>query len=250
MNYKTLIFDDALAVAHGIAELLKNKALQYSLQGEFLNMAISGGSTPKALFELLSGNEYSESIPWKTIRLFWVDERCVPPTHTESNYGMTYDALLQYSLIPAENIYRMKGEEVPIDETFRYAGLIHHLLRVKQGIPVFDLILLGMGDDGHTASIFPDQLQLIHDERTVNVAIHPQSGQKRITLTGKVLNAAEQVVFMITGSTKAHIVSAIVGKTEEAKKIPASYISDKTGKTELYLDKDAAAYLPTISIVS
>lgn len=240
MNYKTRIFDDADAVAHGVANLIAAKAQHHFQEGKTLTIAVSGGSTPKALFLLLADEEYRETISWETIRLYWVDERCVPPAHSESNFGMTYDALLQHSLIPVENIFRMKGEDIPDIEATRYAELLHRNLPAHEGIPVFDLILLGMGNDGHTASIFPDQMHLLTTRKTVAVATHPVSGQKRITLTGPVINAADQLVFMITGSDKAAIVEAILGKTEEAKKFPASHVHDKTGNTEFYMDRGAA----------
>ncbi len=243
MNYKTQIFDDSESVARGVANLIEAKAQQHAQSGKALSIAVSGGSTPKALFRLMASEEYSTGIPWETIRLYWVDERCVAPDHAESNFGMTYDALLHYSFIPIENIFRMKGEDIPDIEATRYAELLHHNLPAHEGIPVFDLILLGMGNDGHTASIFPDQLELLTSLKSVEVATHPVSGQKRITLTGPVINAAEQVVFMITGSDKADIVATIVGQSEEAKKFPASHVHDKTGNTEFYLDKAAACKL-------
>lgn len=243
MNYETHVFDNATAVARGVADLIAEKALQSKLSGKKCSIAVSGGSTPKALFQLLAEEDYRTTIPWDAIRLFWVDERCVAPTHPESNYGMTYDALLQYAFIPAENIFRMKGEEIPGNEAVRYAKLLHQLLPARNGMPVFDLILLGMGDDGHTASIFPDQMHLLETDKPVEVATHPVSGQKRITLTGSVINEALQLVFMVTGSGKASMVSTIVEKTEEAKKYPASYVCNQAGKTEFYLDKPAAALL-------
>jgi 6-phosphogluconolactonase len=243
MNYETHIFDDAAAVARGVADLIAEKALQSKLSGQKCSIAVSGGSTPKALFELLAEEEYRTTIAWEAILLFWVDERCVPPAHAESNYGMTYDALLQYAFIPAENVFRMKGEEIPGNEALRYGKLLHQLLPARNSMPVFDLILLGMGDDGHTASIFPDQMHLLNSDKAVEVATHPVSGQKRITLTGPAINEARQLVFMITGQGKADIVATIVEKKEVAKKYPASYVHDTTGKTEFYMDKAAAAKL-------
>ncbi len=243
MNYQTHVFDNTEGVAAGVAGLIAGKAHQCKLAGSYCNIAVSGGSTPKILFQLLAGEEYRDAVPWDAIRLFWVDERCVAPTHPDSNYGMTYDALLQHALLPAENIFRMKGEEIPLNEADRYAGVLHELLPAGNGIPVFDLILLGMGDDGHTASVFPHQMHLLQSTKWVDVATHPVSGQKRITLTGPVLCNARQLVFMITGEAKASIVATIVGKKEDAKKYPASYVHDSTGNTEFYLDKAAASGL-------
>ena len=122
-----------------------------STTGEKLNIAVSGGSTPKQLFTLL-GDEYEKLIPWQVIRFFWVDERCVEPTHPESNFGLTYDTLLQRTFIKAENVFRMKGEDQPDDEAKRYQDVLWKELPAKSGFPVFDLVLLGMGEDGHPAS--------------------------------------------------------------------------------------------------
>jgi len=194
MNHKLHIYENAESASRAVAELIKDEAGLKESESEKLNIAISGGSTPKFLFTLLA-EEYEKSIPWKSVRLFWVDERCVEPSHIESNFGMTYDALLRKSVIPAQNIFRMKGEDFPEDEAERYSKLLWKELPVRNGFPVFDIILLGMGDDGHTASIFPNDMTLMSADISVGVGVHPVSGQKRITLTGKTICNAEQTVF-------------------------------------------------------
>jgi len=242
MNYRLHIYDDPELTARALAELISDKATIKANNSQKLNIAISGGKTPSILFTLLA-QEYKNIIPWDAIRFFWVDERCVESTNPESNFGMTYDALFCFAFINPSNFFRMKGEAVPEDESERYQKLLWDKLPVRNQFPVFDLILLGIGDDGHTASIFPDNLSLLNSDRWVNVAKHPVSGQKRITLTGKTICNANQVVFFVTGANKSEIVNQIVNKMYEATKYPASYIHDFEGNSDFYIDKEAAAIL-------
>ena len=242
MKHTTHIFENAELSARAVADLILEKANAKKQQSQYFNIAVSGGSTPKFLFSLLAEEDYRTLIPWESIRFFWVDERCVEPTHPESNFGMTYDALLQFAFVPAENIFRMKGEDIPDNEADRYKNLLRSKLPAKNGFPVFDLILLGLGDDGHTASIFPDNLLLLDSEKTVDVATHPVSGQKRITLTGKTINNADEIVFLINGVNKAKIVADIINQTPEAKKYPANYVHNAAGQCSFYLDKEAVIF--------
>jgi 6-phosphogluconolactonase len=134
----------------------------------------------------------------------------------------------------------MLGEDDSEKEAQRYEGLLDAQLVKKNGIPQFDLILLGMGDDGHTASIFPDNMSLLHAQQTVAVAVHPTSGQKRITLTGNVINHAEQVIFLVTGLAKSTVLRQIFKREPDFKNYPASYIHSQCGAASFYLDKAAA----------
>ena len=195
MKHITYIFENAEETAYAVAKYILVRSNEKKNVSEYLNIAVSGGSTPKQLFELLASEEFSKAIPWDTIRFFWVDERCVPPTNVESNYGMTYEALLRYPYINSNNVFRMHGEKNPAEEAERYANILSKELIQKSGFPVFDMILLGIGDDGHTASIFPNNMDLLTVEKSVDIGIHPISGQKRITLTGKTINNAEEVIF-------------------------------------------------------
>ncbi|HRZ98291.1 MAG TPA: 6-phosphogluconolactonase [Paludibacter sp.] len=242
MNYRLHTYEDPELTARALAELITEKAKTKAMNSEKLNIAVSGGKTPSILFTLMA-QEFYNVIPWNSVRFFWVDERCVEPTDPESNFGMTYDAFFRFAYINPANLFRMKGEDVPDDEVERYQKLLWDELPVKNKFPVFDLILLGIGDDGHTASIFPDNLALLRSDFSVAVAKHPFSGQKRITLTGKTLCNAHQVVFFITGLNKSEIVHQIINKKPEAKKYPASYIHDNEGNIDFYLDNQAAAKL-------
>lgn len=239
MDSNLHIYKTPEETAQIVAELILNKAKEKNKQSLPFNIALSGGNTPELLFTLLA-KEYIDSIPWHFVRLFWVDERCVPPTNEESNFGMTYENLLKYVPIHDANIFRMFGEVDPQKEAIRYQNLLDVQLEKKNGIPLFDLILLGMGADGHTASIFSDNLNLLHTEQTVAVAIHPTSGQRRITLTGRVINHAEEVVFMITGSSKATVLRQIFKREPGYENYPVSYIHSQSGVADFYIDKAAA----------
>lgn len=208
------------------------------------NIAFSGGNTPGLLFQILSNN-YQESIDWAKVNLFWVDERCVPPESEESNFGMVYKYLLSKINIPGNNIHRIEGENIPYNEAERYAGVLRNNLILENNLPCLDIVLLGMGDDGHTASIFPDQMYLLKSDNYCEVAMQPYSGQKRITLTGKVINNSERIYFMVTGKNKAEIVKDILEKKNDYKKYPASHISEVNGKLKWYLDKEASCLLST-----
>ncbi len=234
------IFDTPEETARAVSEIILSKAKEKTKHSNPLNIALSGGNTPKMLFEILV-NEYENKIPWYFVRLFWVDERCVPPTHPESNFGMTYESLLKNVPIPDNNIFRMIGEADPEKEAKRYQELLITQLPSSKSVPQFDLILLGMGDDGHTASIFPNDLSLLDSEQFVVTSIHPVTDQKRITLTGTTINQAEEVVFLITGSSKAEVLDQITNHKLDFKNHPASYIHSQSGSAQFYLDKAAAA---------
>ncbi len=243
MKREIIIYDQASIAAKAVADLILEKAQAKNNLSTKLNIAVSGGSTPKELFQLLSEEDYRTRIPWNAVRFFWVDERCVEPTHPESNFGMTYDALLQYAFVPSDNIFRMKGEDIPENEAERYANLLRKEVPFRNGFPVFDLILLGMGDDGHTASIFPDNIGLFNSYKSVEIAIHPVSGQKRITLTGSTVNNADHIVFLITGNNKAEVLATIISNDPEAQQYPAAHVGIKTSKVCYYLDQEAAKLL-------
>lgn len=236
MNPVVHIYPSKTEAASAFAQTLSEQIV--AKEGDF-HLALSGGSTPKLLFTLLAEN-YRNEIPWAKVHLWWGDERCVPPEHEESNYRMTQEFLLFSINIPKGNIHRVRGEDRPEQEAIRYGEEIKAHLEQKNDLPVFDMIMLGMGSDGHTASIFPDNMSLIDSPHTCAVAIHPDSGQKRVTLTGKVINQAKEVAFLVTGASKKEKVQAILGNEEGSKAYPAAHIQPVDGKLSWYLDEAAA----------
>ncbi|MDD2381030.1 MAG: 6-phosphogluconolactonase [Mariniphaga sp.] len=214
------------------------KLIRHSNQPRF-DIALSGGNTPQKLFKILS-KKYKDLLPWKRIHFWWGDERCVSPTSDASNFKIANDLLFSIVQSPSANIHRIKGENPPEKEAQRYAAEMDKYLEKKNGMPVFDLILLGMGDDGHTASIFPGQLELFNEERFCVAGKHPQTGQKRITLTGKVLNHAKNIFFLVTGENKSGRLSEIMNNDEAAKLLPAYYIEPQHGTLIWFIDEPSA----------
>jgi len=223
------------------------KALQWLTEKtaaqDTVSVALSGGNTPQALFERIVKHDKG-TVDWNKIVVFWGDERCVPPEHTDSNYRSAQKSILIPLDIPEEHIFRMHGEAEPEKEAERYSQLLAKHLPMVDGVPQFDLVVLGLGEDGHTASIFPGRDSLFATTQLCTVAKHPQSGQQRITLTGSVINHAAEVVFLVTGTPKAGIVSQIA-ETPERMQYPAGKVSPVSGKLTWLLDKGAASGLKT-----
>ncbi len=206
------------------------------------HVALSGGSTPKIVFDVLAAN-FADTIDWSRVHFYWGDERCVPPTDDESNYKMTVEHLFSKIEVPHENINRVLGENDPATEAMRYANLLEIDLDRVDSVPQFDLVILGMGDDGHTASIFPHEIELWDAADHCVVATHPDSGQKRVSINGKVINTAKEVAFLVTGGSKAEKVEAVIEKTPGHEAYPASLVQPKSGKLVWFLDAPAAANL-------
>lgn len=231
------IYSDQKQVVKALAKEIY-KLTKSSVQERF-NILLSGGNTPTALFKKIT-KKYANTIEWERIHLWWGDERCVSPENENSNYKQAYDFLISHISIPQANIHRIKGENDPEEEAVRYAGEIEENLNLRGENPVFDLVLLGLGNDGHTASIFPDELELFEDERICAVATHPLSGQKRITITGRVLNNANRIFFLVTGVSKSQRISEIMNDDEAAKLLPAYYIYPTNGELIWFIDEAAA----------
>lgn len=240
MNTELLvkIFDNPIILAVSTAEEFKKICDEVILKKGKINIALSGGNTPKLLFEVLAVN-YKNEIDWQKVNFYWADERCVPPDDFESNYGMTEKYFLNRIEIPVANIHRVLGENEPGKEAMRYSQVLRENLPIENSLPAFDLTLLGMGDDGHTASIFPDQMEIIDSDEICAVAVHPASGQKRITLTGRVINNSARIYFLVTGKSKSEVVKIILGKKNGYMKFPASHIELPDRELNWYLDKEA-----------
>ncbi|NGZ14360.1 6-phosphogluconolactonase [Vibrio aestuarianus] len=234
INHK--IFDTAQQVVTSLADDLK----AYSEQGRPVHISLSGGSTPKMLFKLLAQAPYAEGIQWSNLHFWWGDERCVAADDAESNFGEANSLLFSQVDIPAQNIHRIRGEDDPSVEAERFAKEMADAIPTENGTPVFDWILLGVGSDGHTASLFP-HVTNYQDENLSLVATHPESGQLRVSKTAKVLAAAKRISYLVLGAGKAEIVREIHTTPADELPYPAAKIQSTTGKTEWFLDSDAAA---------
>ena len=210
-------------------------------------IALSGGSTPKAAFELLADPDHPwrNRMPWEKLDIYWVDERCVPPDHAESNYRMTREALLDHVPLRPCQIHRIEAELDPEDAADRYEAELRGSFRIDGvQIPRFDLIALGLGDDGHTASLFPHTAALHETSRLVAANHVPRKDAWRITLTWPVINHARSVFFLVAGESKAAILKEVLTSPHDPESLPSQLIWPASGILTLILDKAAAALLP------
>ena len=210
-------------------------------KGKF-TVAVSGGSTPRRLYALLSSDSYREKIDWSHVYFFWVDERCVPKEHEDSNYGLVFKMLLSKLPMPDENIRRMKGEMEPEKAARAYEEDLRTFFG-KSALPAFDLILLGIGKDGHTASLFPDSETLGETDRLVVPVFIEKQQKQRITLTLPVLNNGSQVIILASGSAKADIIQEIFGRKDRAMQYPAGLVQPIRGNILWLVDEEAAKKL-------
>jgi len=232
-------------LADAICEIFRDHIAELNRQKGQINLAFSGGTTPALFFRKLAANqEYPDKkTDWSRIHIFWVDERCVPPGHRDSNYGMAWNSLLSVLNLNKHQVHRIHGEDDPQEEALRYENEIRQVVQKPKGMPVFDWIFLGMGEDGHTASIFPDRPDLLESPRLCEVSQHPGSGQFRITLTGPVISHSRRISFLVTGENKSRVIRQIIKPGPEAKRFPAFHIIPVNGDLDWYLDSSAANLL-------
>ena len=237
------IFEGLEALSWAAATRLEELARVKAIEKKPFTVAVSGGSTPKLLFELLASPGFQGRVRWSNLQLFQVDERCVPPDDAQSNYRMIRRALLEAVPLPEENFHRMEAERLDREHASReYAEELARVLRPAPGeLPRFDLIFLGMGPDGHTASLFPGSPAL--EERTAwvatNFAAHLNS--HRLTLTLPVLNAAAHVIFLVAGADKAETLRQVL--EGPAGHFPAQLVQPTIGRLSWFLDESAAHLL-------
>lgn len=240
MNPQINIFPDINQLAAFFAGILIDKIKSLDRKRK-LTLSLSGGSTPAVIFKYLSGN-FASKVNWSQICFFFGDERCVPPDHPESNFKMVYENLFQFIDVPEENIFRIRGENDPDTAALEYSEQVIDKVPHRDGIPSFDLCLLGLGEDGHTASIFPGDIHLFETDTLYAVTRHPVTSQKRITATGKLLNNSGTIFFLVTGKQKADVVRQIFLHKEESKHYPAALIRPKQGNLFWLLDQQAALF--------
>ena len=209
------------------------------------SVALAGGSTPRRMYATLAGNSRAAELDWPGIHVFWSDERCVPPEHPDSNYRLARESLLDRLPIPAVNVHRLPGELEPKPAAAAYDQLLRSFFTgpANAARQTFDLVLLGLGRDGHTASLFPGSPALDEQERWVAAVEHhtpPPPLVDRLTLTLPAINAASQVVFLVSGADKTAIVRQVLAVTSAEPPLPAQLVRPTRGRLTWLLDADAA----------
>jgi 6-phosphogluconolactonase len=237
------IYPDQAALSRAAAErIVQLAAGLIATQGQF-SISLSGGSTPRLLFELLATGEFSSRLDWAKVHVFWGDERTVPPDHVDSNYRMARETLLDHVDLPERNINRIQGEIKPEQAAAEYEQVLRVFFGQDARWPRFDLLLLGMGNDGHTASLFPHTDALYEKTRWVRANYVPKLEDWRITLTVPAINAAAQVWFLVAGEGKARTLRSVLHGSHQPMTFPAQMIQPDNGELIWWLDEAAAALL-------
>ncbi|MFN2244299.1 MAG: 6-phosphogluconolactonase [Anaerolineae bacterium] len=238
MDANVVVLPDPGALAHEAARRFVALAREAAESRGRFSAALSGGSTPGGLYRLLAEEPYSVQVPWDAVHLFWGDERCVPPDDPGSNYHLAEEILLSRVPIPPENVHRVLGELEPASAARDYEQEIQDFFCGPHAR--FDLILLGLGEDGHTASLFPGSPALAGTERLVAAAtaVYQDRPAQRVTLTLPALNSARQVLFLVAGSAKAGIVQSVLEGADE--RLPARRVQPVAGGLTWLLDAQAA----------
>jgi 6-phosphogluconolactonase len=239
------VFEDAESVARTAAARIAELARGATGARGLFTIALSGGSTPRRVFELLAREEFRESLDWPSVHVFFGDERMVPPDHAESNYRMASEALLSRVSIPAENIHRMKGEGDAAANARQYEDELRDFFG-DSAQPRFDLVMLGMGDDGHTASLFPSTAALEETRAWVAANWVEKLSAWRVTLTAPAINAARHVLFLVNGAGKAARLREVLGGERDPARLPSQLIAPEDGALEWFVDRAAAAALADI----
>lgn len=241
------ILPNSAALLEVAAErFVASAAVAVRAYGRF-HVALSGGMTPKALYAMLATRHYAARIDWSRVHLFWGDERCVPPDHPMSNYRMAREALIDRVALPGENIHRIRGEDDPAAAAAAYERELRNMFRTPAGPPMhdarFDLVLLGLGANGHTASLFPGMAAISEQERWVAAAYVAEASMWRVTCTPVVFNTAAEIVFLVVGSDKAATLRQVLEGPHQPAVLPAQVIAPVDGSAWWLIDADAAATL-------
>ena len=244
--YRLFVVADQTALAKEAAEHCARIAQEAVARAGRFTIALSGGSTPKLLYSLLAAEPYSNSLPWRKTHVFWGDERAVPPADHNSNFGMAKATLLDRVPIPADRVHRMQAERDDLDLVAReYEAEIARSFDVPPGAEpqAFDLILLGLGPDGHTASLFPHTEAVRERARWVVRNYVPKLNSDRVTLTAPILNRGATVLFLVTGADKASALQAVLEGPSDPERLPAQLIRPAAGRLIWLVDRAAASML-------
>jgi len=237
------IFPDVEQLSRSAADYIVRVAHEAIADHGQFTLALSGGSTPKKLYGLLATEPYRNQIDWSKVEIFWSDERCVSPDDSESNYRMANEVMLSKLPIPTEHIHR-----TPADQPDRDAASLAYTQEMKRtsgtdDVPQFDLIQLGMGPEGHTASLFPHQASLREQQRLVMPVSVPKPPPDRLTFTPRLINAASHILFLVTGAEKEDAVAAVLEGADQPDEYPAQVVRPLRGEVTWMLDTTAAGKL-------
>ena len=234
------VFENLDSLSQAAAELFIETATTATLhQGRFL-VALSGGNTPRELYINLARTPYREQIDWSRVHVFWGDERCVPIDDPENNYRQAHDALLGRVPIPARNIHRVQSELEPDEAAKDYASVLAVFAASPLDWPRFDLVLLGMGEDGHTASLFPGSEVNVASPTLAVTAQYQGRPANRVTLTQVVFNSAHRILFLVSGEGKSETLANVLYGGYQPEKFPAQRIRPTDGDLIWMVDKQAA----------
>ena len=234
-------FRDSKTLANAAAAHFVDCAGEAIADHGYFTVVLAGGSTPRATYQVLATVEYAPRIQWEKVHVFWGDERCVAPTHEDSNYRMAFDMMLRHSPIPVRQIYRMEGEVEPKQAAQDYENRLQSFFGGKS--PRFDLVLLGLGDDGHTASLFPGTKALRETKRWVIDNYVRKLSAWRLTMTARLINQAANVTFLVSGKGKAQVLQRVLAGRYTPEEVPAQIIRPERGQLRWLMDADAAELL-------
>ncbi len=244
---KITVYPDNESLVKGATDFIADQATSAIAERGRFTLALSGGNTPKPVYALLATPEYRDRIDWSKVLIFFGDERCVPPDDPQSNYLMVKNALLDHVPLPPENIFRIRGEDPPEKAAADYTDAIQDIFGGDQmaGAPRegFDLNLLGMGDNGHTASLFPGLAAVTETFRWVMPLYVEVVGMWRITMTPVVINASRKVAFLVSGAGKADVLQRVLEGPYQPVVLPSQIIKPASGELHWLLDEPAAAKL-------
>jgi 6-phosphogluconolactonase len=243
MKPEIRIFKDLEELSHAAANLFIEQAAQSITQRNRFFVALNGGNTPTRLLQLLA-TDFRDNVDWSKVHVFWGDERCVPPEDTGSSYGQARDILLSRVPIPDSNVHRIKGELGPVEASKDYSLALKRFASPPLDWPRFDLVFLGMGEDGHTASLFPGSPVNVSEPTQPVTAHYQDRPANRVTLTPVVFNSARLIAFMATGEKKAITFAEVLSDRYNPALYPAQRIKPKDGKLIWLVDEAAASKLP------
>jgi 6-phosphogluconolactonase len=252
MRTEIEVLPDVNALADAVAgRIVSASGAAIQARGEFV-IALAGGSTPRRTYERLATEPLASRVTWSRVEVLWGDERCVPPDHVDSNYRMAREMLLDHVPIPAANVHRVRGEDDPAAAAAQYEVTLRSLLKTPAGPPQdasgarIDLVLLGLGEDGHTASLFPGGAAASERARWVMADSSAAASVWRVTLTPALLNAAAEVLFLVAGGAKAAILRRVLEGPHRPQEVPAQAIEPCHGRVRWFVDAAAAAELARV----